>query len=410
MSFHQYRINELYSSADGNVQFIEMRVGNFDGESFWQGVALTSSSGGVTHTFHFPRDLPSEATANTTVLIATQAFADLGIVSPDFIVPVGFLFAGGGKLNYGGVDVVDYTALPTDGASSLDAAGTLGIASPTNFSGLVGHLQATVVKSTISGTAGNDVLSSRQGNDTIDGGAGLDVAVYSGSSGNYQLGFSNGAWTVQDKTGVDGTDTVTNVERLQFANKTVITDFTAPGSYADLPESLWHFCIVAFSAAPGVEYMNQMGDAYRSGFSVQTIVDIFTSKSQFTDVYATNLSHVDMATALVNNVVKSSASTVVKQGAINDIVGALDLGWTVGKMIYTVFGNLAGKPLDDPTWGNTAHQFQNEIAVAKYYTNIMDQSTTDLSTLRQVLAPVNQSTDVSTPEHIATLIGVALMT
>ncbi|MEI6733817.1 MAG: hypothetical protein WCK94_07570, partial [Comamonadaceae bacterium] len=143
---------------------------------------------------------------------------------------------------------------------------------------------------------------------------------------------------------------------------------------------------------------------------VQTIVDIFTSKSQFTDVYATNLSHVDMATALVNNVVKSSASTVAEQGAINDIVGALDLGWTVGKMIYTVFGNLAGKPLDDPTWGNTAHQFQNEIAVAKYYTNIMDQSTTDLSTLRQVLASVNQSTDVSTPEHIATLIGVALMT
>jgi hypothetical protein len=156
--------------------------------------------------------------------------------------------------------------------------------------------------------------------------------------------------------------------------------------------------------------MNQMADAYRSGLSVQTIVDIFTSKSQFTEVYPTVLNHLELASALVNKVGKDSASAAVKQGAINDIVAALDVGWTVGKMIYTVFGNLASKPLDDSTWGNAAHQFQNQMAVAKYYTNIMDQSTTDLSTLRQVLAPVDQNTDVSTPEHIATLIGVALMT
>ena len=116
-----------------------------------------------------------------------------------------------------------------------------------------------------------------------------------------------------------------------------------------------------------------------------------------------------MATALVNNVVKGSASAAVKQGAITDIVGALDAGWTVGKMIYTVFGNLANQPLTDATWGNTAHQFQNEMAVAKHYTSVMDQSTTDMTTLREVLAPVTESTDVSTPANIATLIGVALM-
>ena len=257
--------------------------------------------------------------------------------------------------------------------------------------------------------SGNDTIIGNQADNIFDGGSGTDTAVFSGPSSKYRLTFANGKWTVQDKTGADGTDTLINMERLQFANKTIKTDSKAPGSYTDLPESLWHFCIVAFSAAPGVEYMNQMADAYRSGLSVQTIVDIFTSKNQFTDVYPTNLSHVDLASALVKNVVKGSASLVVKQGAINDIVAALDIGWTVGEMIYTVFGNLAGKPLDDPTWGNTAHQFQNEMAVAKYYTNIMGQSTTDLSTLRQVLAPVDQNTDVSTTDHIATLIGMALM-
>ena len=262
----------------------------------------------------------------------------------------------------------------------------------------------------IVGNGLNNIINGLGGNDTIDGGAGTDTAVFQGPSRNYQLGFAKGSWTVRDKTGADGTDAWANMERLQFIDKTVITDSKVPGSYTDLPESLWQFCIVAFSAAPGVEYMNQMADAYRSGLSVQTIVDIFTSKSQFTDVYPTVLNHLDLASALVNNLVKDSASAAVKQGAIDDIVAALDVGWTVGKMIYTVFGNLASKPLDDPTWGNAAHQFQNQMAVAKYYTNIMDQSTTDLSTLRQVLAPVDQNTDVSTPEHIATLIGVALMT
>ena len=35
MTFHLYRINELYSNADGSIQFIEMSVGNFNGQGFW---------------------------------------------------------------------------------------------------------------------------------------------------------------------------------------------------------------------------------------------------------------------------------------------------------------------------------------------------------------------------------------
>ena len=59
MSFHQYRINELYSNASGSIQFIEMRVGNFSGESQWSGVTLTSTANGVQRSFSFPSNLPS---------------------------------------------------------------------------------------------------------------------------------------------------------------------------------------------------------------------------------------------------------------------------------------------------------------------------------------------------------------
>ena len=79
-------------------------------------------------------------------------------------------------------------------------------------------------------------------------------------------------------------------------------------------------------------------------------------------------------------------------------------------MIYTVFGNLAHKSLTDTNWGYTAKQFNNEIAVAKYYTETLNQSTTDLETLRDVIQPVTQSTDVSSDTVVAQLIGVALIT
>lgn len=230
MSFHQYRINELYSSADGKVQFIEMSVGDSDGESFWRGVSLTSSSNGVTHTFRFPANLPSEATANTTVLIATQGFADLGIVNPDFIVPAGFLFASGGTLNFGDADVVTYAAFPADGASSVGSAGSLGVASPKNFSGVVGQLPATVETPTISGTADNDTLLSRQGNDTIDGGAGVDTVVHSGIRTSYTLVKTGSGFTLSDTLGIGGIDKMSSVERLKFSDGGIALDVGATQS------------------------------------------------------------------------------------------------------------------------------------------------------------------------------------
>ena len=380
---------------------------------------LVNDGGGKFHdetSLRLPQKLAGESSWIFSLTVTDfnhDGYPDLLATSAGAIPSVVYLNRGNGSFDEGWESVSDGRTVAldvnSDGMIDLATSNYLGLAINQN-SLANGHIyKANFGGDDLFGSSGADTFYPRDGVDNIDGGAGFDTVIFNGPSSNYQLGFSNGAWTVRDKTGANGTDTVTNVERLQFANKTVITDSTIPGSYTDLPESLWHFCIVAFSAAPGVEYMNQMADAFRGGLSVQTIVDVFTSKSQFTDVYPTSLSHLNMATALVNNVVKGSASAAVKQGAITDIVGALDAGWTVGKMIYTVFGNLANQPQTDATWGNTAHQFQNEMAVAKHFTSVMDQSTTDMITLREVLAPVTESTDVSTPAEIATLIGVALM-
>lgn len=270
---------------------------------------------------------------------------------------------------------------------------------------LVGSADADI----LIGGPGNDTLTGGLGNDFLDGGNGADYATWSTSSTHFTLGYAGGTWTIRDQTGSEGVDTVVNVEKLQFSDKTVTIESKAHGAYGDLPNQLYQFFAVAFNAAPGVEYMDQLAEAYRFGLSVKQIVDIFTTKHQFTDAYPSTLGHLETATTLVANIVKNSATTQAKNEAIGDITYVLDAGWSMGDVIYTVFGNLANKPLTDASWGNTAQQFLNEVAVAKFYTETMGQSTSDLATLRSVLAPVTDSVHIATDADLVALIGVGLL-
>jgi hypothetical protein len=269
------------------------------------------------------------------------------------------------------------------------------------------------------GGAGNDILIGNPvnnqlfggpGNDLLDGGDGIDTAQWSGKAVNYVLSKTSNGWQVKDKLGAEGTDNLVSMERLHFTDKTVSIESKSHSSYTGLPVGLYQFFITAFNAAPGVIYMDQLAAAYGAGMSVKQIVDIFTTKSQFTDVYPTSMSNAQLAQALVYNIVKTSASEATKQQAVKDITDAMTIAkWTVGQVIYQVFGNLTNYAYSDPTWGNTAKQFANEIAVAKTYTDTLSQSTTDLATLKSVIAPVSHLTDVSTQELQITLIGQALL-
>ena len=172
---------------------------------------------------------------------------------------------------------------------------------------------------------------------------------------------------------------------------------------------LYQYCTLAFNAAPGVEYMGQMVQAYNAGLTLKDILTIFTAKSEFTSIYPESMSTQQFATALVANVVKASASDVAKLEAFSDILRASWAGWSRADVIYQLLGNLVNTPVTDAIWGNTALQFQNEITVARYFTEEMRSATTDLPTLKSVIASVDHHADVSTPELIATLIGVELV-
>lgn len=71
------------------------------------------------------------------------------------------------------------------------------------------------------GGDGNDTLTGGAGNDTLDGGSGDDRAVFSGAVEQYSFSYgTGGALIVTDSvTGRDGTDTLSNVEYLEFNGK-----------------------------------------------------------------------------------------------------------------------------------------------------------------------------------------------
>lgn len=82
----------------------------------------------------------------------------------------------------------------------------------------------------IFGNSGDNLLTGRAGNDRIDGGLGTDTVVFSGNRSQYTITYLapnpltyNGATVTV--SGPDGTDILSNVDFLRFADQTIATAF-----------------------------------------------------------------------------------------------------------------------------------------------------------------------------------------
>jgi len=144
-TFHLWDFNELFTNADGTIQFIELFT-SFNGQQFASGESFLATQGVATHSFVFPSNTPAP-TANHNLLVATAGFAALpGAPTPDFIMPDGFLFAPDGSVQNLAVfgPTITYASLPTDGLMSLAGDGsTVAVNSPTNYAGDTGSIDVS---------------------------------------------------------------------------------------------------------------------------------------------------------------------------------------------------------------------------------------------------------------------------
>ena len=74
-----------------------------------------------------------------------------------------------------------------------------------------------------SSTSGDDLLTSGSNDDLFDGGTGTDTVTFTGRFSNYSFTRNSTSLELQDKrTGAnDGSDTLTNIEYIQFSDQTV---------------------------------------------------------------------------------------------------------------------------------------------------------------------------------------------
>ena len=202
-AFHLFRIDQVYSNADGSVQYVVMReVTGSNGENFWAGQRLeTSSLSGAKQQFQFPSNLPSSDTASRSVLIGTNGLAALGVIALDYTIPNGFIPLGGGKLDYAsGVDEITLPALPTDGATAIDRNGNPVPATPKNFAGAT----VTLNPSPPAGPDLNQYGLTGSWYEPATSGQGIEVEVYPNQAPG--TSFVQGAWFTFDVAPAGGAD------------------------------------------------------------------------------------------------------------------------------------------------------------------------------------------------------------
>lgn len=323
MSFHLFHINEVYSNADGSLQFIEF-VGDSNGENLWAGHTLTSSNGMNANNFTFPTNLPSGLTGGKSVLVATQSFADLGLIAPDYTVPNGFLFIGNGTINFPGMigGTISYTALPTDGSLSLNRDNSTGTNSPTNFAGQTAAIAANTIAGTngpdnligtdeddsILSADGVDTLTGNGGNDTLDGGLGIDTAVFNGNRSSYLVAGTGSGYQV---SGPDGNDSMINVERLIFTDSKLAIDLNA-GQAAN-------YTVRLIGAAFGAPAIQDFPDYVSSGLF------LFDSGESISEVAQVALEAMGSLSneALVDTLYQNIVGTAPAEADLNFYVGML---------------------------------------------------------------------------------------
>jgi hypothetical protein len=144
--FHTFRIQQIYSNADGSVQFVVLReIKDSDGENKFAGHNLTATFNGQPAYYDFPSDLPNAQTAGKYVLIGTQSLAALGVITPDYVMPDHFVPLADAIVNFAGVDALYYPALPTDGVNAIDRDGNIVPNVAKNFAGQSAAITVPVI-------------------------------------------------------------------------------------------------------------------------------------------------------------------------------------------------------------------------------------------------------------------------
>jgi len=254
-------------------------------------------------------------------------------------VPVAYINDGAGKFSVtdiptNGLDigqVIQWADLDQDGIVELvgfrsTSTDTTGTSSTNQFnvfklsgSALTPSITSTTKIGTelddvLVGTAAKDVLTGKGGDDTVNGAQGVDTAVYVGLRSSYDLQTTIGRVKISALKGSEGTDTLFDVERLKFADKTIALDINGNAGQT------YRVYKAAFNRTPdngGLKYWIEMMDG---GKKLSEVASGFIASNEFKSLYGANPTSDQFVAKLYNNVLGRTPDA----GGFNYWVGMLN--------------------------------------------------------------------------------------
>ncbi len=265
----------------------------------------TLAGGGGAFTFNYEMfSIPDRADIYVNGVLAISTNGEVSGTGT-LTVPAGFALAAGDQIRVvlTGTDTStawNYTVNYQGGVQSLNyiAAGNIinddppgqtypGTAGPDSLSGGAGN-------DTLTGYAGNDTLTGGLGNDSIDGGTGLDTATYSTRHAAYAIHPAAGGWSV---AGPDGSDSLINVERLQFLDAHLAFDIDGNAG------QIYRLYKAAFARTPDLAGLGGwIGGMDAGTVTLEQTASSFIASQEFEALYGVNPSNSQFITSLYLNV------------------------------------------------------------------------------------------------------------
>ncbi len=199
----------------------------------------------------------------------------------------------------------------------------------------------------LSGTTGPDSITGEGGNDTLTGGDGLDTVFLQGTQNLYTLTIGDEI-TLTDRSGADGTDTLREIEFLDFADGRF--DLTRFDDGANLTgaefRSLTEVYVSYFDRAPDALGLLFWADAFANGTTLDQISDAFAMSDEGLEVFPLDAQLFEF----VSSVYQNTLGRVGDDAGVNFWADALQSG-AVGRgdFVLRVLEGTRATPPEDAT-------------------------------------------------------------
>ena len=200
----------------------------------------------------------------------------------------------------------DHGFVGSSADSLITAAGQITV----NFSTKIENLIGSKFSDNLYGNDLSNIITGGLGGDTIDGKGGVDFSVYNQSFADISLVKSGDNWIV---TSESEKDTLTSIERLQFADKYIALDLD--GNTGKIVKLLG--ALLGKDSAANKTYIGMGLDILDNGMSYEELM-----KAGIDIVFGSNPSGASVVGVLYKNLVGSSAP----QSVLDEYGGILDNG------------------------------------------------------------------------------------